>query len=136
MFKELGDQLKHTFDDLRGRGRLNEDHVNKALRDVRVALLEADVGLPVVKVFIDRVKSRSVGEEVMRSLTPGQAVVKIVYDELVNYPQLRSLFGINFDVPLAIDMEVGRSFGDGVEVSFESGKPTNLKEVFDYLCEH
>tara|TARA_B100000686_G_scaffold355195_1_gene470897 strand:+ start:10856 stop:12217 length:1362 start_codon:yes stop_codon:yes gene_type:complete len=83
MFKELGDQLKHTFDDLRGRGRLNEDHVNKALRDVRVALLEADVGLPVVKVFIDRVKSRSVGEEVMRSLTPGQAVVKIVYDELV-----------------------------------------------------
>ena len=83
MFKELGDRLKHTFDDLRGRGRLNEDHVNNALRDVRIALLEADVGLPVVKTFIDRVRSRAVGEEVMRSLTPGQAVVKIVYDELV-----------------------------------------------------
>ena len=62
--------------------------------------------------------------------------LQIVYDELVNYPQLRSLFGINFDVPLAIDMEVGRSFGDGVDVSFDSGKPTNLKEISDYLCEH
>jgi signal recognition particle subunit SRP54 len=62
---------------------LREDHVIDSLRDVRVALLEADVALPVVKTFIDRVRTRAVGQEVMRSLTPGQAVVKIVYDELV-----------------------------------------------------
>jgi len=62
--------------------------------------------------------------------------LEIVYDELVNYPHLKKLFGINFEVPLGIDMEVGRSFGDGVSVSFEDGKPTNLEEVFDYLCEH
>jgi len=60
----------------------------------------------------------------------------IVYDELVNYPHLRSLFGINFDVPLSVDMEVGRSFGDGVTVDFKDGKFTNLGEVLDYLCEH
>jgi DNA polymerase-1 len=62
--------------------------------------------------------------------------LEIVYDELVNYPHLRSLFNINFDVPLAIDLEVGRSFGDGMFVSFEDGKPTNMKEVSAYLCEH
>ena len=83
MFNQLGDRLKRTFQDLRGRGRLTEDHVIDALRDVRVALLEADVALPAVKTFIDRVRSRAVGQEVTRSLTPGQAVVKIVYDELV-----------------------------------------------------
>jgi len=62
--------------------------------------------------------------------------LEIVYDELVNYPHLRDLFGINFDVPLFIDVEVGRSFGDGVAVRFEEGKPTNLGEVSNYLCEH
>ena len=62
--------------------------------------------------------------------------LEIVYDELVNYPHLKNLFGINFEVPLGIDMEVGRSFGDGVPVSFVDGKPTNLEEVFGYLCEH
>ena len=60
----------------------------------------------------------------------------IVYDELVNYPHLRDLFGIKFDVPLSVDIEVGRSFGDGVTVCFENEKPTNIEEVFAYLCEH
>jgi signal recognition particle subunit SRP54 len=83
MFNQLGDRLKQTFQDLRGRGLLTDDHVSDALRDVRVALLEADVALPVVKMFIERVRVRAVGREVTRSLTPGQAVVKIVYDELV-----------------------------------------------------
>ena len=83
MFNQLGDRLKQTFQGLRGRGLLTEDHVIDALRDVRVALLEADVALPAVKTFIGRVRNRAVGQEVTRSLTPGQAVVKIVYDELV-----------------------------------------------------
>jgi len=62
--------------------------------------------------------------------------LEIVYDELVNYPHLQSLFGINFDVPLSVDIEVGRSFGDGKAVCFEEEKPTNLSEILSYLCEH
>tara|TARA_R100000995_G_scaffold80285_3_gene51971 strand:+ start:17006 stop:18130 length:1125 start_codon:yes stop_codon:yes gene_type:complete len=59
--------------------------------------------------------------------------LEIVYDELVNYPNLRRLFGINFDVPLSVDLEVGRSFGDGIDVGFTEGKPTNLDEIYTYL---
>ena len=59
--------------------------------------------------------------------------LEIVYDELVNYPHLRSLFGLNFDVPLAIDMEVGRSFGDGISVDFSEGVATNLGPIIEYL---
>ena len=84
MFSQLGDRLKDTFRDLRGKGRLSEQNISEALREVRVALLEADVALPVVKSFIDEVRGRAVGEEVLRSLTPGQTVIKIVHDELVN----------------------------------------------------
>ena len=83
MFSQLGDRLKDTFRDLRGRGRLSERNISEALREVRVALLEADVALPVVKSFVDEVRGRAVGEEVLRSLTPGQSVIKIVHDELV-----------------------------------------------------
>jgi len=61
--------------------------------------------------------------------------LEIVYDELVEYPHLRKLFGINFEVPLSVDVEVGRSFGDGIPVSFAEGIPTNIKEVFAYLNE-
>jgi len=60
----------------------------------------------------------------------------IVYDELVNYPHLRQLFGIDFAVPFGVDVEVGRSFGDGVSASFTEGNPTNINEIFSYLCEH
>jgi len=62
--------------------------------------------------------------------------LEIVYDELVNYPHLQNLFGINFEVPLAVDVEVGRSFGDGLSVSFDEGTPTNIQEVLDYLSEN
>jgi DNA polymerase-1 len=62
--------------------------------------------------------------------------LEIVYDELVNYPHLRKLFGINFEVPFGIDMEVGRSFGDGVDVSIADGIPTNIEEIKTYLGEH
>jgi signal recognition particle subunit SRP54 len=83
MFDSLQKRLGATFDRLRGRGALSEADVDEALREVRVALLEADVALPVVKDFVDRVRPRAVGESVIRSVTPGQQVVKIVHDALV-----------------------------------------------------
>ena len=92
MFNQLGERLKETFRDLRGKGRLSEENISQALREVRVALLEADVALPVVKSFIDGGRGRAIGEEVVRSLTPGQTVIKIVHDELVN------LMGVRNDV--------------------------------------
>ena len=83
MFDGLSGRFGEIFDRLRKRGSLSEGDVNAALREVRVALLEADVALPVVKSFIDKVRERAVGSEVLRSVTPGQQVVKIVHDALV-----------------------------------------------------
>ena len=83
MFDGLGGKLTAIFDRLTKRGALNEGDVNTALREVRVALLEADVALPVVKDFIEKVRVRAVGHEVLKSITPGQQVVKIVHDALV-----------------------------------------------------
>jgi signal recognition particle subunit SRP54 len=82
VFDTLSDKLQHTLGDLRGRGRLDEESVSKAMREIRLALLEADVNLQVIKDFVARVKERAVGEEVTKSLTPGQQVVKIVHEEL------------------------------------------------------
>jgi signal recognition particle subunit SRP54 len=83
VFEALGSKLQGVFDRLRGRGALSEADVNDALREVRVALLEADVALPVVKDITTRVRERAVGQEVIRSIQPGQMVVKIVHDALV-----------------------------------------------------
>ncbi|HEX6958447.1 MAG TPA: signal recognition particle protein [Ferrovibrio sp.] len=83
MFESLSGKLGEVFDRLRKRGALTESDVSEALREVRVALLEADVALPVVKSFIDGVKSKAVGQDVLRSVTPGQMVIKIVHDYLV-----------------------------------------------------
>ncbi|HUT51126.1 MAG TPA: signal recognition particle protein [Alphaproteobacteria bacterium] len=83
MFESLTDRLGGIFDRLTRRGALTEAHVDEALREVRVALLEADVALPVVKDFIDKVRARAVGHEVMKSVAPGQQVIKIVHDTLV-----------------------------------------------------
>ncbi|HEX7710577.1 MAG TPA: signal recognition particle protein [Sphingomonadaceae bacterium] len=83
MFDSLSDRLGGVFDRLRGRGALREEDVRAAMREVRVALLEADVALPVVRRFIDAVTEKAVGQDVLRSVTPGQQVVKIVHDELV-----------------------------------------------------
>ena len=80
MFESLSERLAGVFDKLRGRGSLNELEVRAAMREVRIALLEADVALPVVKDFIERATERAVGAEVLRSVTPGQQVVKIVND--------------------------------------------------------
>ena len=83
MFEGLTGRLGDIFDRLTRRGALNEEDVSAALREVRIALLEADVALPVVKQFIAGVKEKAVGQEVLRSITPGQMVVKIVHDHLV-----------------------------------------------------
>jgi len=83
VFETLGNRLQETFDNLRRRGKLTEADVDVAMREVRLALLEADVNYKVVKDFVARVRERAVGQEVMRSLTPGQQVVKIVHEELI-----------------------------------------------------
>ncbi|NCA89113.1 MAG: signal recognition particle protein [Gammaproteobacteria bacterium] len=83
MFENLQERFGRALDNLRGRGRLTEDNIKDSLREVRMALLEADVALPVVRAFIDRVREKAMGEEVARSLTPGQVLIKIVNDELV-----------------------------------------------------
>jgi signal recognition particle subunit SRP54 len=83
MFESLGDRLQSVFDGLKRRGKLTEADVDKAMREIRLALLEADVNFKVVKGFVARVRERAVGHEVMQSLTPGQQVVKIVHDELI-----------------------------------------------------
>ncbi len=83
MFESLSERLGGVFDRLRGRGALNEADVREAMREVRIALLEADVALPVVRSFIDKVTEQAVGQSVLKSITPGQQVVKIVNDALV-----------------------------------------------------
>ena len=82
VFENLTRRLGSTLDRLRGRGRLTDDNIKQALREVRTALLEADVALPVVREFIERVRQRAVGQDVLQSLTPGQALIRVVRDEL------------------------------------------------------
>src|SRR5437899_11320177 len=83
MFETLSEKLQRVFKNLRGEGRLTELHIEEALKEIRMALLEADVNFKVVKQFTDAVRSKAVGAEVLQSLSPGQQVVKIVRDELI-----------------------------------------------------
>jgi signal recognition particle subunit SRP54 len=82
MFSQLGDKLQDIFKDLRGHGSISEANVNDAMRQVRLALLEADVHFQVAKDLIARIKAKALGQEVLRSITPGQQIVKIFHDEL------------------------------------------------------
>jgi len=84
MFENLTDRLSKTLKNLRGQGRLSEDNIRDSLREVRMALLEADVALPVVKDFIEGVREKALGQDVISSLSPGQALIKVVNDELVS----------------------------------------------------
>jgi signal recognition particle subunit SRP54 len=84
VFDTLGDRLQASLGDLRKRGRLDEETISKAMREIRLALLEADVNFKVVKEFVERVKERALGQDVLKSLTPGQQVVKIVHEELTS----------------------------------------------------
>jgi len=83
MFENLQERFGRVLDRLRGQARLTEDNIKDTLREVRMALLEADVALSVVREFVEQVREKAMGEEVLRSLTPGQTLIKIVYDELV-----------------------------------------------------
>ena len=126
MFESLSDRLGGVFDKLRGRGALTELDVRAAMREVRIALLEADVALPVVKTFIDQVTADAIGSDVIRSITPGQMVVKIVNDALVDM-----LGGdaapLNVDVtPPAVIMMVGLQ---------GSGKTTTTAKIAKRLNE-
>ncbi|MDE1901822.1 MAG: signal recognition particle protein [Alphaproteobacteria bacterium] len=126
MFDSLSSKLTGVFDRLRGRGALTEADVTEAMRDVRVALLEADVALPVVKDFIARVKERAVGQDVLRSVTPGQQVVKIVHDSLVDLLG-REAEPLNINVaPPAVIMMLGLQ---------GSGKTTTAAKLGKFLTD-
>lgn len=126
MFETLSEKLTKIFSTLNRKGALTEEDVTAALRETRIALLEADVALPVVKEFIQRIKEKAVGTDVLSSITPGQMVVKIVHDELV------SILGqgskeLNFAVkPPAVMMLVGLQ---------GSGKTTSTAKLAKYLKE-
>ena len=126
MFDNLSDRLAGVFDKLRCRGALNESDVRSAMREVRVALLEADVALPVARDFVDQATERAVGQEVLRSVTPGQMVVKIVHDQLIE--TLGSdASELNVDVnPPAVVMMVGLQ---------GSGKTTTTAKLAKRLTE-
>lgn len=102
MFESLSDKLQGVFDRLARQGKLTENDVNVALREVRLALLEADVNFKVVKEFIERIRARAIGKEVMDSLTPAQQVVKIVHDELIELLGKPAPLNLSGQPPLSI----------------------------------
>ena len=126
MFETLSQRLTQTFRQMAGRGRLTEDNIQESLREVRLALLEADVALPVVKQFIDDIRARAVGAEVMKSLSPDQALVKIVNEELIKVLGSETC-EINLNVtPPAVIMMVGLQ---------GSGKTTSTAKLARHLKE-
>ncbi|MBB6123852.1 signal recognition particle protein [Sphingobium subterraneum] len=126
MFESLSDRLSGVFDKLRGRGALTEDDVRTAMREVRVALLEADVALPVVREFVDKATERAVGSDVLRSVTPGQMVVKIVSDTLTEFLGADSSELLLDVTPPAVIMMVGLQ---------GSGKTTTTAKIAKRLKE-
>ncbi|HEX6929379.1 MAG TPA: signal recognition particle protein [Gammaproteobacteria bacterium] len=102
MFQNLSDRLGRVFDGVRGKGRLTEDNIKDSLREIRMALLEADVALPVVKEFTAGVRERALGAEVLKSLSPGQVLVKIVHDELVRVMGEAALLNLRVQPPAVI----------------------------------
>ena len=127
MFDSLSDRLGGVFDKLRGRGALKEDDVRAAMREVRIALLEADVALPVVRRFIDAVTEKAVGHEVLRSVTPGQQVVKIVHDELVEM--------LGGETPADLDLAAAPPVVIMMVGLQGSGKTTSTAKIAKFLKE-
>ncbi len=127
MFDSLSDRLSGVFDGLRGRGALREQDVRDAMREVRIALLEADVALPVVRRFIDAVTEKAIGADVLKSVTPGQQVVKIVSDELVEMLGGDETVGLTLDAkPPVVIMMVGLQ---------GSGKTTTTAKLAKFIRE-
>jgi signal recognition particle subunit SRP54 len=126
MFDSLSDRLSGVFDRLRGRGALTEADVRGAMREVRIALLEADVALPVVRDFVDKVTEQAVGQQVLRSVTPGQQVVKIVHDALVEMLGAEASELEIEVIPPAVVMMVGLQ---------GSGKTTSTAKIAKRLSE-
>ena len=131
LFENLTARLTRTVDALRGRGRITEENVSESLREVRMALLEADVALPVVKTFIERVKQKAVGAEVTASLTPGQAFVGILHKELVTLMEdpSASRHGGRFELRAAPPVVVLLAGLQG------AGKTTTAGKLARYLIE-
>jgi signal recognition particle subunit SRP54 len=126
MFENLSERLSATVKRLRGQARLTDENIKDTLREVRMALLEADVALPVVRTFIESIRGRAVGQEVMRSLTPGQALVKVVNDELIRIMgQANEALDLNIQPP-AIIMVAGLQ---------GSGKTTTVAKLARWLKE-
>ena len=126
MFENLTERLTRSLKNIRGQGRLSEDNIQQALRDVRLSLLEADVALPVVKTFIDEVKQKALGQDVMASLKPDQAFIKVVHDELVQVMG-ESRVELNFKTqPPAVFLMAGLQ---------GSGKTTSSAKLARYLKE-
>ncbi len=126
MFDNLSGRLSQTIKKLRGQGRLSEDNIKDTLREVRMALLEADVALPVVKEFIEQVKNRAIGKEVVSSLTPGQAFIKVVNDELITLMgESNDQLNLNVTPPAVILMA-------GLQ---GSGKTTSVAKLSRFLIE-
>jgi len=127
MFESLTDRLQRVFKSLRGQAKLSEKNIADALREVRLALLEADVNFRVVKRFINKIQERAIGKDVMRSLTPGQQVIKIVHEELVNLIGSKSTSLIRASSPPSVYMLVGLQ-GSGKTTSCAKLAKTIKKE--------
>src|SRR3954449_4161497 len=128
MFDTLSDRLGSVFDRLRGRGALTEADVRAAMREVRVALLEADVALPVARDFVDQITEKAVGQEVLRSVTPGQMVVKIVNDALIETLGSETA-ELNLNVsPPAVIMMVGLQGSGKTTTTAKLGKRLTERE--------
>lgn len=126
MFESLTQRLSGTLQRLRGKGRLTEDNIKESLREVRIALLEADVALPVVMALIEGIKTRAIGQEVMTSLTPGQALIKIVHDEMAAVMGAEAV-SLNFNVPAPAVILMAGLQG--------AGKTTSVGKLAKYLKE-
>ena len=138
MFDHLTERLTRVVRDLRGQGRLSEENIAGTLREVRMALLEADVSLPVVRDFIERIRERAAGQEVLTSLTPGQVVIRIVRDELIS---LMGETGTGLDLqsqPPAVILLAGLQGAGKTTTAVKLGKwlrETQKKSVMTVSCD-
>lgn len=126
MFQSLTEKLGNVFDKLRGKGSLSQEDVDLALREIRVALLEADVALPVVKDFVERIRIKAVGQDIVKSVSPAQMVVKIVNDEMVALLGSESTDLSFAGTPPAVYLMVGLQ---------GSGKTTSTAKISKYLTD-